>query len=95
MVNMNGHYGPICDDHWDLAEVSNCWLELNHNLRASKFDVTMLQANVVCKEMGFFGGAEQATKGSHFGNTSAEFAMDDLRRFQGYVFSSGRLQEEI
>ena len=33
---------------------------------------------MVCKEMGFPGGAEVATKGSHFGNTSAEFAMDDV-----------------
>ena len=38
----------------------------------------MLQANVVCKEMGYAGGAELVTKGSHFGNTSAEFVMDDV-----------------
>ena len=32
MVNVNGKYGPICDDHWDLAEVSNCWMKLKCNL---------------------------------------------------------------
>ena len=38
----------------------------------------MIQANVVCSELGYHNGAKQATQYSHFGNVSDDFKMDDV-----------------
>ena len=41
--------------------------------------IQMIQASVVCRELGYQYGAKQATQYSHFGNVSDHFKMDDVR----------------
>ena len=38
-----------------------------------------IQANVVCRQLGFYSGAEEAFAGSIFGRVDSEFSYSDVR----------------
>ena len=44
-------------------------------------DWTLINANVVCKQLGFIGALEY-TKESRFGTTSSNYVMDQVRKLE-------------